>query len=189
MEDWALSSAKYVFVLYVIVSGNYLANIFGCRAQDALNNSMALKHLLGYITMLFYVVLVDGKVGTGPHHQIFMTTLLYFLFVVTTRMEHKYWVAFIILLCANYIVEVYRQHDQTSPQVKERLRTVQRGLMGASAILVCAGLLVYVARKKIEYGNSFSPSTFLLGKTTCAFTKDTGTFKDDVAVLRRLVYN
>lgn len=187
MEDSALLTAKYIFVLYVMVSGNFLANLFSCRAQDALNNSMALKHVLGYMTMLFAVVLVDGKMGMGPHYQIFMTAALYLLFVVTTRMEFKYWVIFIVLLCANYILDVYQQHDQTTEPVKQQLRKIQHALLYGAVFVMGLGLLVYVGRKRLEYGTSFDPSTFLFGKTTCTLTKNAGTFTQDLGVLRRQV--
>jgi hypothetical protein len=182
-EEFALSAAKYIFVLYVIVSGNFLANTFGCRVQDALNNSMILKHLLGYMTMLFFVVLVDEKTGTGPHYQIFMTMLLYLAFVLTTRVEYKYWKIFIGLLCVNYILQVYRQHESTTEKDKESLQKAQRVLLGAATVVVLGGTLVYFARKRLEYGSKFDITTFFLGKTTCAFTKTEATFKDDLAAL------
>lgn len=187
METFALDAARSVFTLYIIVSGNFLANIFGCRAQDALTSSMALKHLLGFMTMLFLVVLVDGNSHMLPHHQLLLTIVMYLVFVATTRAEYKYWVVFLVLLCANYLLDIYRKNDATPEPRKKQLQTAQMALVGLAGSIMAIGILVYFAKKYQEYGNSFEWNKFVFGKTQCSFTKSKGTFQEDFLAIRQLL--
>lgn len=187
MEDLATSSARSIFVLYLIVSGNFLANIFGCRAQAALSNSMLLKHLLGFMTMLFFVVLVDGQRSVSPHQQVLLTIAMYVAFVVSTRTSYKYWSTFIVLLCVNYVLEVYKDNEATPDNVKNRLLLAQRVVIGVATAVMAMGVIVYFARKKQEFGAKFDLKTFLIGKTQCAFTTSNETLRDDFRAIQQII--
>ena len=46
-----------VFVLLLIIFGNFLGELMPCKVREALSNNMLLKHFLGYLTLLFFAVL------------------------------------------------------------------------------------------------------------------------------------
>lgn len=174
LDDITFTSPKSIFVLYLIISGNFLANLFGCRTQEALNTNMWLKHLLGFMTMYFFVVLVDSKSkwSDSPRTQMLFTALFYVIFVFTTRMDYKWWLAFIIGLCIIYVLQVYKDHDKTEEEEKKQLETYQKYLIYCVAGIILLGFLIYYGRKKAEYGANFDHTVFLLGKTNCSFNKE-----------------
>lgn len=186
MEDITFSSPKSIFVLYLIISGNYLANLFGCRTQEALNNNMWLKHLLGFMTMFFFVVLVDSKSkwSDSPRTQLLFTLLFYCMFVITTRMDYKWWLAFIIGLSLIYILQVYKEHDKTEESNRKNYETYQRYLIYITGIIILLGFVIYYGRKKSEYGQNFDHSIFLLGKTNCSFNKEPVELSDYQAFMK-----
>lgn len=173
-DNFIFSSSKSIFVLYLIVSGNYLANLFGCKTQETLNNNMFLKHLLGFMTMYFFVVLVDSKSkwSDSPKTQLLFTFLFYCIFVITTRMDYKWWIVFILGLCVVYILQVYKDHEKTEEADSKKYETYQRYLIYFITIVIILGFLIYYGRKRLEYGDFFDNSTFLLGKTNCSFNKE-----------------
>ena len=50
-------SAMAIFIFLLIISGNYLGNLFPCKVQEQFENNIYLKHFLGYFTLLFFVIL------------------------------------------------------------------------------------------------------------------------------------
>jgi hypothetical protein len=183
-DNFMFSSSKSIFVLYLIVSGNYLANLFGCRTQEALNNNMFLKHLLGFMTMYFFVVLVDSKSkwSDNPQTQLLFTFLFYFIFVITTRMDYKWWIVFIIGLCVVYVLQVYKDHDKTEEKDRKNYETYQRYLIYLIGLVIIFGFLIYYGRKRLEYGDFFDNSTFLLGKTSCSYSQNFGNNKEPIEI-------
>lgn len=174
LEDITILAPKYIFVIYLIISGNFMASLFGCRTQDALNNNMWLKHLLGFMTMYFFVILVDSKSkwSDSPRTQFLFTSLFYIIFIITTRMDYKWWVAFIIGLCLIYILNVYKEHDKTEDKDRKTYETYQQYLIYIVAVIICIGFIIYYGRKKLEYGDKFDYLTFFLGKTSCSFNRE-----------------
>jgi hypothetical protein len=49
-----------IFIFILIVSANFLAEIFPCRLQHLLRSNMLVKHIFGLFTMIFFVVLSSG---------------------------------------------------------------------------------------------------------------------------------
>ena len=174
MNNIVLSSPKSIFVLYLIISGNFLANLFGCRTQELMNTSMAMKHLLGFMTMYFFVVLVDSqsKLGDTPSIQLLVTLGFYLIFMLTTRMDYKWWVAFILMLSVIYILQVYKEHPKSTEEESKRYETAQQVLTYITGAVVVIGFLIYLGRKRSEYGDKFTFSTFLLGKTSCSNNRE-----------------
>lgn len=173
-DEIVLTSPKSIFVLYLIISGNFLANLFGCRTQEALSNNMWLKHLLGFMTMYFFVVLVDNKSkwSDSPRAQMLFTLLFYVMFVLTTRMDYKWWLAFIVGLSVIYILQVYKDHEKTDDKERKQYETYQRYLSYIVGLVIILGFFIYYGRKKAEYGKGFDHLTFLVGKTSCSFNKE-----------------
>jgi hypothetical protein len=171
LDDITLTAPKSIFILYLLISGNFLANLLGCRTQEAFNNNMVLKHLLGFMTMYFFIVLVDtkSKWSDSPHTQLLFTLLFYFLFIITTRMDYDWWIIFIIGLSIVYILQVYKDHDKTTQEQREQLQKYQKYLTYTVFIIIIIGFLIYYGNKKAEYGKNFNILSFFLGKSKCSF--------------------
>lgn len=178
-----LNSTKSIFILYLIISCNFLANLLGCRTQELMNN-MTIKHLLGFMTMYFFVVLADSqsKLGKTPGKQMLNTMLFYLIFVLTTKMDYKMWLALIVILSIIYILQVYKDHPNSSEKDRKDYETIQEYLTYISGVLIVLGFFIYLGRKRIEYGDKFEFLTFILGKTTCYGNRDSVEISDLTAL-------
>jgi TRAP-type uncharacterized transport system fused permease subunit len=185
-NDIVLTSPKSIFVLYLIMSGNFLANLFSCRTQEDLGNNMLLKHLLGFMTMYFFVVLVDSKSkwSDSPKTQMLFTGLFYLLFLITTRMDHKWWKVFIIILSVIYTLQVYKEHDKSTEQEKKKYEKYQKYLSYLAGVIIIVGFTIYYGRKKSEYGSNFNNLTFLVGKPNCSFNREPTKLNDYQALMK-----
>ena len=58
-KDTLIFTGRNVFVLYLVLAGQFLDPLFPCHSKRLLENSMLLRHVLGYLTLLFFVVIID----------------------------------------------------------------------------------------------------------------------------------
>lgn len=151
-----------VFILYLVISSNFLAQLFSCRLQYILNNSMMIKHILGYMTLLFFIVLVSGE-NLTTNTVLINSLVIYIIFVMSTRMVFNYFVVFIFMSLVLYIVHLY----QTKNPEKKQLNTVKLIMQYAILVVLVIGFIFYLVEKKMEYKEKFSYLTFILGKPVC----------------------
>lgn len=150
-----------VFVLYLVISSNFLAQLFSCRLRHLLDESMIAKHVAGYMTLLFFVVLSSGVPATDA---ILSSLVIYVVFWLSTRMSLEYFVVFIVMACALYIMELY-QKEQAEPD--KRLQDAQAVIQALMVVVLLLGFVFYMVEKMIEYKQRFSFRTFMLGKPEC----------------------
>lgn len=165
-----------VFVLYLVISSNFLAQLFSCRLQYLLNNSMLAKHILGYMTLLFFIVLASNENYTATR-ALADSFLLYFIFLCSTRMSFHSFIVFLFLTAILYIIQLYqtKKDGKDDDTLQRKLETFKKIVQYTMLIVLVAGFLLYWLEKKIEYKNKFSFSTFMLGKPVCKFNKPSTT--------------
>lgn len=173
-----------IFIFILIVSANFLAEVFPCRLQYALRNNMVLKHIFGFFTMIFFVAL-----STNSNKDILIimqnSFFLYILFILISR-THIYSFYFILLFLAiAYIINLMKQNnendkkdsnekDSNEKQSKEEQNYILDNsddityfLYIGVLIVIFIGVLLYMGEKKIEYKNNFNYFTFFIGKAHC----------------------
>ena len=53
---------KHIFILYLVISGNFIGNRFSCKLQKLLQNNMFFKHLIGFMLLFFFNLFIEeGK--------------------------------------------------------------------------------------------------------------------------------
>ena len=186
-------SAIAIFIFLLIVSGNYLGNLFPCRVQDALENNIWLKHFLGFFTLLFFVLLTlppeEGSAPPDVFNLLSSSGLLYLFFVFLSNTPAWIWLTVFILSSIIYLLELHKNHfkflNKKEPDEKiarnnqkniNNYSFAQTTLTSVSVLLTLFGFLVYIGEKKIEYKNNFSYITFMFGAPTCrGITKNKNT--------------
>lgn len=179
----ATNISNSIFILYMLIGANFLANLFGCRIQDMLSNNMLLKHIIGFMTLLFFVVMVD-KSETTPVRKMSNTLVYYVVFLMTTRMDIKWWTPFIMSVFIVYILQLFKEAENDLKK-KNNLEKFQKLLATASFIMIVIGVAIYIGRKKSEYKDSFSWGTFFVGKPSCRANSDGGETLTDFAAIRK----
>lgn len=152
-----------VFVMYLIISNNYLAQSFSCQTQHMLNKSMFVKHIVGYMTLLFFVVLSGGNNSASTN--LLYSLLIYIVFWFSTRISFEYFVVFIILTALLYIIHLF-QNENDDP-TNMRLKITKDILQVSIFVVLIIGFIFYYIEKKLEYKKKFSITKFILGKPAC----------------------
>jgi hypothetical protein len=151
-----------------MISSNYLGALFGCKVQDLFNENMLMKHLLGFLTLYFFVNLVDtsGFSGKTPVQKLYVSFGIYLVFMMSTKLNLKMFYVFILSLMGIYVLYIIKDTSKDEDQ-KKMISNVQTLMSLVSAVALVVGFFYYMGQKKIEYGNKFSFTTFLLGNPSC----------------------
>jgi len=163
---------KTLLILYLIISANFLAQTFGCKTQYVLNNNIYVKHIVGFLTLLYFVNSINTDKTTDEFlffKKIFETIMVYVVFILSTRMNNKIFVLFIGLLMINFILSQYANTLDTE-QFAAKLQiydTIGKVISKLAIVFLVIGVLLYLKEKKMEYKGKFNYLIFLVGKTTC----------------------
>lgn len=162
-----------LFVLMLLVAGNYLQELFGCRLQKLLRESIIAKHIVGVLFLLFFAVIIDPSIAKLHLANILlMTAILYAWFIVIVRSPNSITVPVIALLMLVYLMNLrkrqlaYGEEDDTERKVKQ-VTYIQTAVTVLAAVLSILGFVIYMAEKMREYGDDFSFAQFVVGKVDC----------------------
>lgn len=177
--------SNYIFVLYLIISANFLANLFSCRVQYLLSNNMYVKHLLGFFTLLFFIIIVNNNEKKNEA-LIFIAIGIYLLFIITAKIDFNFWIIFIILLSIIYTLEIYKKENENNTTIGNiDINTIQYSLIIFNVFIIIVGFFVYLGKKKFEYKENFNYTTFLFGKNKCANNAEGG---KNLNIIQSLTY-
>lgn len=167
-----------LFILFVIVGGNYISQLFPCGLQTFLERNMFAKHVLGFFTLLLFVELTNANGddnGVGWKTVIVRSILLYVWFVFTTTMEPS--VFFILLgglttlyVLRNYINELDTKANPEDIRTVAKLRTIESWIYYSCIVITMLGVIAYYGRKKHELGAKFDVARFFVGNVRCKGT-------------------
>jgi len=172
-----------IFVFILIISANFLAEIFPCGLQEVLRNNMIIKHTFGFFTMIFFVVLSYKNKNKNIYDIIIKSFGLYLFFIVISRCEIHFFYFILIFLGITYIINILK-HDTIKEEInkkedknKKRHEENNKKMMiydNMTFILYILiilstffGLLISMGEKKIEYKKKFNYFTFFIGKHRC----------------------
>jgi hypothetical protein len=100
-----------IFIFILIISGNFLAQLFPCKLQEELNGNMYIKHLFGLFTMIFFVMLAAPVKDKTISVVTLNSFLLYLLFILITKVHVKIFYVIMSLLGSTYIAVLLKQAD------------------------------------------------------------------------------
>jgi len=196
MEDIALKYPIHtVFILFLIISSNYIGELFPCRIQDVLMGNVIMKHFVAFLTLLFFVLIVEPSMNMKFKELIYNSSMMYLVFLVLINNSLSFFVASIIILGVLYIIHLNKVEIRTTlskdtGNEEEKEGKEQEGKEDGAVIkhsekmlsmfeqmsniltylfagVVSLGFIIYMGEKKIEYGKTFSYLTFIFGKPSC----------------------
>lgn len=162
--------AMPLFAFYLLVFCNFTPDIIGCKLKTLLTNNMVAKHVLGFVLLLFLVVLVNPENADEKFVKNFGYSLIVYLwFLLTIRNHYEMIVVILLLLLIVYLLGAKKDRKQKEGKTEEakKLHKIQMGLTIGAFILSVLGFIAYYADKKDEYGATFKWSNFILGKKKC----------------------
>jgi|TARA_R110002074_G_scaffold207180_1_gene375770 Ca2+/Na+ antiporter len=170
-----------LFLLFLAISGNFLAETLGCQTQELFTNSIIAKQIMTFFIIYFTIDFSDKNIE-DPGTKLTKAGLVYLFFLLFTKMDLKPTVLVFVLLFGIYVSTSYKkyyeakfkQNDKPSKEDKnthsEKMASMiqtQKTLMGIVVVTILAGFFMYYREKKIEYKETFNLQKFIFGVVKC----------------------
>ncbi len=164
---------KYLFIIYLALIGSYFEKTTGCRIREFLDSNMIYSHLIGYFSVLFFVVLTSNEPSTDKYaffKKVFATALIYLVFIISSKSDYKFFIGFFILIALSFILQSYG--ESLDPEMYkdeiEKYNKISRYLKYLSLVVLVLGFFLYLGEKKLEYnGTQWSTYNFIIGTHEC----------------------
>lgn len=182
-----------IFLLIMIISSNFLAEIFPCRFQELLSSNNYMKHIFGYLTLVFFVSLNIDELKTSVQELFTNSLYLYLGFMVLTKTNRYVFLTILVLLSLLYINYLHQtlknnkkdKSNETNTTSDKIFKFIENNVLNIKKLIIgllVFGFVLYLGEKKYEYKSNFDFSTFLLGRPNCRNSSP------DVNVLTALEY-
>jgi hypothetical protein len=181
MLNFVQYTGPAIILIYLIISSNFIADIFGCQLKYILRTSPAIKHILVYLTLLFFVV--SSSDWSSGHHfteLVHYSFLYYFIFILTTRLPFNILLFVLLLFTFAFYLDIYQKtltaHNKNGLYPLSELSAIhniktfqkyQSILLNSSLVAIFFGFIIYFRTKQREFGSKFNLIHFFLGRTKC----------------------
>ena len=81
MIDLVNTHIYSIIIFILIISSNYLNELYPCKFRDIFDNSMLIKHIFGVFTIMFFVLLSVPTVEHGIKKITVKSVILYIIFL------------------------------------------------------------------------------------------------------------
>lgn len=173
--DSVVFTGRSVFVLYLVLAGQFLDPLFPCHSKRLLEESVLLRHALGFLTLLFFVVLIDDYAEKikSMSRILVLCFGVYIWFVLSSKMTPATWITLLFILVTLYLTDLFSSRYGTlSKETQDWISWIHATLISIAAAVTGLGVTLYMGEKKLEYGKRFSYTVFFLGKNKCKNTID-----------------
>jgi hypothetical protein len=110
-----------IFILFLIISANYLGELFPCRVQKLLSQNVYLKHIFGYLTLSFFVVLVDPYKKINIYTVFKESFILYILFLFFINTQQYFFLLSIFFLFIIYVLNLKKiEYEENMTQSSDK---------------------------------------------------------------------
>lgn len=161
-----------IFLLILVQSGGYIAELFTCKLQKLLTVSMLAKHLVLLMVIYSAVMLTDMNYEISPKMHAIYSVVIYLIFLLFIKMTIKLTLLTIVILLLifiiNHYIEYYKKIDSKKhKKTIENLENIQNNLMIFVVILIVVGFILYFIEKRQEYKHNWSTFKFIFGVNQC----------------------
>ena len=102
-----------LFLLFLAISGNFLAETLGCQTQELLTNSIIAKQIMTFFIIYFTIDYSDDAVE-APSIKLTKASMVYVFFLLFTKMDLKPTILVFVLLFVIYLTNSYKNYYEAS---------------------------------------------------------------------------
>ncbi len=168
--------SKQLFFFCLIVAGNFIAETFSCGIQKNFSNNMYSKHVLGLMTMYFFVTILDSDSYLHPVYSLLAAIFLYLFFIIISRTSKEHTLIIIFLIFIIYLVTNIKKYNLDKEKNIENKKNKSKKYDYTIVIIALIvfiftiySFILYLGQKKQEYGKKFNILEFIFGHPKCKF--------------------
>jgi uncharacterized membrane protein len=184
-----ISRFAFVFLIYVLVTTGYVAEVLSCQMRHFLISSSYARHIFAII-MIFAFIMFEGGwdfdheeqekfrndwASGNTVHTMIIALLVYMVFLISSKSKLIPNILFFGLLFILYFVNTYRDYlhkrGRITDETNNSTLVAETVLAIVAIIILIYGFVEYYFYQRDEYAGNFSLKTFLLGVRDCQSIK------------------
>jgi len=118
----------FLFPLLLMISANYLDKILGCDLQRIMTQSIWMRHIIAFLTLLFFLVIVDSNDGLS--HDTFIQKIgiaisAYIFFILFCKTEGHITTILLLFIMISYFIKTYvRTLEQERNSLHKKINSI-----------------------------------------------------------------
>ena len=163
---------KSLFLLFLVVCGNYIGELLGCQTQKILSENILMKHLV-LVCLIFFTINLVGDEKKNPIDVLKQTIMLWLFYLILTKMNLYFTFLVLSSLFTLYVVDEYQLYleEQKIEYNKDYYNYYKEYLKYSIIITAVIGFVYYYYKQKKDHSKNFDHIKFLLGTSQCDFKK------------------
>lgn len=167
-----ISPIKILMLFYLLLMSNLITQKINKHIIEKLNNNKNLQHILGIITILVILCLVYDNMNI--YDMVIYTFVIYFVFVLSTKLNQNILLFSIMLLILFFLKEYYNNNkinliikDNSIDGIQKeiKIKQIEKENITLNVIyglVVIGGALLYDDKKYKQYGGNYTLKKFLI---------------------------
>lgn len=161
-----------LLIFFLIVAGNFIADVYSCDLRRLLENNMIIKHLIAFLLLYVFVVLLELK-ELSPINALIISLCIYILFILTMRSPLIITIINMFLIFITYFINLnydyyYDKERNTSGKIpfnidKDFIKTLMLVILVTIIILTFVGFFYQLIYTRNIYSKNWTLYNFILG--------------------------
>lgn len=179
-----------LFLLYLIILGNYAGELLGCRVQEIFAEIAIAKHMVGFFT-LYYFINLNSK-NSDPINTLSKTTIMYVLFIISRKIPIHYIIISLISMFIIKFLDDYKNFYYNKPKDEHKYKIINKIQISLCILIACLfiiGFIRYTLFEMKEYKKNWSWYQHIIGKDRdigCKSLHDRDTLKGGIGLKQDL---
>lgn len=172
---------KGIMLLFLAISGNFVAETLSCQVQRVFSNNMIIKQVLVFFILYFTINYSNSDAPLDPFIALKLSGIIYIFFILFTRMSVFFSLIGFFILTSSYIATNYIDYynylekKDKDKNLEKKIKDLENYRKYALYGFVCwtlLGFIIYLIAHYIEYKKNWNFITFLFGKKNCNSLKN-----------------
>jgi hypothetical protein len=161
---------KSLFLLFLVVCGNYIGELLGCKTQKLLSENIFMKHII-LLCLIFFTINLIGDKKYHPIEVAKRTFLLWAFYLILTKMNLQFTLIVLFLLFSLYVFDEYQGYlDENKIEYeKETYDNYKVYLQYLIISIMIYGFISYYLKQQKDHSKDFDNIKYLLGTIKCDF--------------------
>ena len=158
-----LNIGLYIALFYLTISTNFIGELYNKELVYVLHNNYYVKHLLGYVTLLTFIIMSNTKTN-NLIEDLKLSVITYLIFVASTKINPHYFLLSITCIFSAFMIERISTAYITDIKNKKKLKLLYNylGVLGVT-IIIYGCVKDYIKKSKL-YKENFSLIKFFFEK-------------------------
>lgn len=157
------NSITGLFLLYLIILGNFSGELLNCRVQELFTEIALAKHIVIFFTIYYFINLTSPE-SQNPIHNLYKSAFMHLIFIVSRDIPILHTLIILtIMFIIKFLDDYKRFHYQENNPKYQYINKIQLFLAIIIIFILIYGFIQYTKFEYKSHKNNWSWRKYLIG--------------------------